>query len=129
MKEPELGKNEIQITSQHRIAFDAKNITLRNRFIKKSGRGDEAVDVVDYDRGLHYGTLESLGSRFVDREFLEGLASQVDIEAKEVKEVIDESIKRLESLKEEIISALKEGIVIDTGKKEKDSDGNQKGNS
>lgn len=120
MKEPELKKNEVQITSKHRIAFDPKNLTLLTRYQKRDGRGKdkEFIDEYDYNKSGYYGNIEVLGSRLVDREFMEGLNPEDKEEVESLKQVIDSSLAELKELKQEIITLLKDGITVNLGKED-----------
>ncbi len=122
MKEPELGKNEVQLTSIHRLAVEPRNLVLRTRYQKQAGRGAERtfIDEYDYDRGLHYNTLRGLGNRLGDIEFLAGLSPEVIGEVSSAKEMIDKSLERLDNIKAEMVKAMEAGIVINTGKGDRD---------
>lgn len=107
--EPELKKNEVQISSQHRISFEAKQVVLLTRNVKKSGD-------IEYIKSGHYGNLTALGDRLGDREFLEGLSEEDRESTYDVKQIIELSLIELDKLKGEIRDILSNGITISLGK-------------
>lgn len=121
MNETPLEKNEIQLTSQHRLSFDKLNLTLTKRYQKREGRGVNAefIDEYAYKEPSYYGSPKSLVNRLFDKEFMEGLSDKDIEDLHDFKAIVDHAIAHIDQVKQEIFEHITSHITIDLGETSK----------
>lgn len=119
MVEVPLEKNELQLTTLHRLSFDKMNIALLNRYEKKVSRGKNSEGSGEYgydkQRASYFGNLTTLGKRLIEKEFLENLSVQDLSKVEDIKEAIDKALIHIDKVCKEVTEHLKTHITIDLG--------------
>lgn len=123
MVEPPLEKNEVQITSQHRIAVDKLNFALMNKYEKKMSRGKNAEGSGEFaynkTNASYFGNLNILGKRLIEKEFLENLSEQDLSQVEDLKEAIKKALVHIDKVAKEVSEYLTEHITVDLGESTK----------
>jgi len=123
MLEPPLEKNEVQITSQHRIAVDKLNFALMNKYEKKMSRGKNAEGSGEFafnkTNASYFGNLNTLGKRLIEKEFLENLSEQDLSQVEDLKEAINKALVHIDKVAKEVSEHLTEHITVDLGESAK----------
>lgn len=123
MVESPLEKNEVQITSQHRIAVDKLNFALMNRYEKKISRGKNAEGSGEFaynkTNASYFGNLNTLGKRLIEKEFLENLSEQDLSQVEDLKEAINKALVHIDKVAKEVSDHLTEHITVDLGESAK----------
>lgn len=118
-----LEKNELQITSFHRLSFDKMNVALLRRYEKKVSRGKNAEGSgefgYDKQRASYFGNLTSLSNRLIEKEFLENLSEQDLSKVEDLKEAIDKALVHIDKVAKEVTEHLNSHITIDLGESAK----------
>lgn len=119
MVEPPLEKNEVQITSQHRIAVDKLNFALMNKYEKKISRGKNAEGSGEFaynkQNASYFGNLKALGKRLIEKEFLENLSEQDLSQVEDLKEAINKALVHIDKVAKEVSEHLTENVIVDLG--------------
>ncbi len=119
MVEPPLEKNEVQITSQHRISVDKLNFALMNKYEKKMSRGKNAEGSGEFaynkTNASYFGNLNTLGKRLIEKEFLENLSEQDLSQVEDLKEAINKALIHIDKVAKEVSEHLTEHITVDLG--------------
>jgi len=123
MIEPPLEKNEVQITSQHRIAVDKYNFSIIKKYEKKVSRGKNAEGSGQFgynkQSASHYSNLTTLGKRLIEKEFLEDLSDQDFSKVKDLTEAIEKAVLHIEKVGKEVSEHLIKHITVDLGESTK----------
>lgn len=123
MVEPPLEKNEVQITSQHRISVDKLNFALMNKYEKKMSRGKNAEGSGEFaynkTNASYFGNLNTLGKRLIEKEFLENLSEQDLSQVEDLKEAINKALVHIDKVAKEVSEHLTEHITVDLGESTK----------
>ncbi|MEK4122069.1 hypothetical protein [Lysinibacillus sp. FSL K6-0102] len=123
MVESPLEKNEVQITSQHRIAVDKLNFALMNRYEKKISRGKNTEGSGEFaynkQNASYFGNLKALGKRLIEKEFLENLSEQDLNQVEDLTEAINKAIVHIDKVAKEVSDHLTEHITVDLGESTK----------
>lgn len=123
MIEPPLEKNEVQITSQHRIAVDKYNFSIIKKYEKKVSRGKNAEGSGEFgynkQGASHYSNLVALGKRLIEKEFLEDLSDQDLSKVKDLTEAIEKAVLHIEKVGKEVSDHLIKHITVDLGESTK----------
>lgn len=123
MIEPPLEKNEIQITSQHRITIDKLNFAIIKKYEKKVSRGknSEGSGEFGYNKqaASYYSNLNTLGKRLIEKEFLENLSEQDLSKVEDLKEAIDKAIVHIDKVAKEVSEHLNKHITVNLGESTK----------
>ena len=123
MVEPPLEKNEVQITSQHRIAVDKYNYSISKKYEKKVSRGKNAEGSGQFgynkQSASHYSNLTTLGKRLIEKEFLEDLSDQDFSKVKDLIEAIEKAVMHIDKVGKEVSEHLIKHITVDLGESTK----------
>lgn len=123
MIEPPLEKNEVQITSQHRIAVDKLNFAILKKYEKKISRGknSEGSGEFGYNKQAanYYSNLNTLGKRLIEKEFLENLSDQDLSKVKDLIEAIEKAVIHIDKVGKEVSEHLIKHITVDLGESTK----------
>ncbi|MGE7840639.1 hypothetical protein ACQKNX_07600 [Lysinibacillus sp. NPDC093712] len=117
MVETPLEKNQVQLTSKHRLSFDRYNKTLSFKYQKRGGKGKNAplIDEYAYGNELHYSSWKALMNRLLDEEFREGLTTKDISDIDKLILALKESCNHIVKVSNEMNEYIKEKIVIDLG--------------
>ena len=123
MIEPPLEKNEVQITSQHRIAVDKHNFSIIKKYEKKVSRGKNAEGSGQFgynkQRASYYSNLNTLGKRLIEKEFLEDLSEQDLSKVEDLIEAINKALVHIDNVGKEVSEHLIKHITVDLGESAK----------
>lgn len=121
MSETPLEKNEVQLTSQHRISFDRYNKTLSFKYQKRGGKGKNAplVDEYAYGNEKHFGNFKVLMQRLLEEEFREGLTSKDISNVDKFIAALDKACTHVDEVANEMYEYIKDKIVINLGESTK----------
>ncbi|MDC6267242.1 hypothetical protein [Lysinibacillus fusiformis] len=117
MIESPLEKNEVQLTSKHRLSIDKYNKTLSFKYQKRGGKGKNAplVDEYGYNNEKHFGNFKILLQRLAETEFTE------DLTDKEIKDIdaliiaLKDACKHIDKVANEMYEYINDKITIDLG--------------
>lgn len=119
LNEAPLEKNEVQITSQHRIAIDKLNFALMQRYEKKltKGKNAEGSGEFGYNKqsASYFSNPETLGKRLIEKEFMENLSEQDLSKVNDLIEALNEAVIHIKKIGKEVGEHLKEHIKVDLG--------------
>lgn len=117
LNEPLLEKNQVQLTSKHRLTFDKYNKTLSFKYQKRGGKGINAplIDEYAYGSEAHFGSWKVLMNRLLDEEFREGLTSNEISDIDKLIHAIEKACVHIDKVSDEITQYISEKVVIDLG--------------
>lgn len=117
LNEPLLEKNQVQLTSQHRLTFDRYNKTLSFKYQKRGGKGKTAplIDEYDYGNESHYSSWKVLMNRLLEEEFRESLTANEISDIDKLIVAIQDACDHIDKVSTELTEYVSEKITIDLG--------------
>lgn len=123
MIEPPLEKNEVQITSQHRIVVDKYNYSIIKKYEKKAARGKNAEGSGEFgynkQNASHFSNLKTLGKRLIEKEFKENMSEQDLSKVEDIIEAIEKALEHIDKVAKEVSEHLTKHITVDLGESTK----------